>query len=571
MDLNSLISNIELLILENKNHLNGTTYEELCKLAAGEYFSEGRDNEGIFYLSEAHAASVRVETLFQYEICTEKHQSKGTAFAPNLEEKYLEFTGEYVQMKYEGLCRRLAELPKEWTIVQLTRSYSPSDLWTRRQKGAVPQMRDLHVTRLSCGGISEPCHVLIPQPFSDEQDGTTSILQMLHDVTLDRSLHMRTESAAKIKAKRLQNCVLLRNVVREIQTQWIKEWCCLFLGRLCDEELEELIDSRLKQAFEELKFEVTPHIKRLLLHIASGCAHLSEEDIDVAVSQIINDPSAQKQVTDCIYEIKKENLIPVKTKRHPVILIVDQKLETVPWEACPVLKHHPVSRLPSIHYVHAIFKHHEDTIVNGNKILSTPLSGFYIINPDLTLQNTEKRIVQFLNMRSSNWEGLIGKSPSPTEFQNVLTSKDLLLYCGHGNGTQYLNSYSIQELNVKALPFLFGCSSVQYNDIGGRLSFRSLSNSYLMASSPCALGMLWNVTNTDTDYMALTLLNHWLPGKPVDLKNIEGFGNAQYEGGDLQYKEPELLRVLKVTRDSAKMFTNGAALVVYGIPVKLMD
>lgn len=72
------------------------------------------------------------------------------------------------------------------------------------------------------------------------------------------------------------------------------------------------------------KFEVTPHIKRLLLHIASGCAHLSEEDIDVAVSQIINDPSAQKQVTDCIYEIKKENLIPVKTKRHPVILIVDQ-------------------------------------------------------------------------------------------------------------------------------------------------------------------------------------------------------------------------------------------------------
>lgn len=93
MDLNSLISNIELLILENKNHLNGTTYEgkiftlilllsfhntlnsfflllELCKLAAGEYFSEGRDNEGIFYLSEAHAASVRVETLFQYEICT---------------------------------------------------------------------------------------------------------------------------------------------------------------------------------------------------------------------------------------------------------------------------------------------------------------------------------------------------------------------------------------------------------------------------------------------------------------------------------------------------------------------
>lgn len=98
---------------------------------------------------------------------------------------------------------------------------------------------------------------------------------MLHDVTLDRSLHMRIESAAKIKTKRLQNSVLLRvrsiipqklnflprrlyfvtifqNVVREIQTQWIKEWCCLFLGRPCNEELERLIDSRLKLAIEQL-------------------------------------------------------------------------------------------------------------------------------------------------------------------------------------------------------------------------------------------------------------------------------------------------------------------------------
>lgn len=72
------------------------------------------------------------------------------------------------------------------------------------------------------------------------------------------------------------------------------------------------------------KTEVTPHHNRLLLQIANGCAHLSEEDIDFAVSQIISDLSAQKQLIDCIYEIKKENLIPVKTKRHPVILLVDQ-------------------------------------------------------------------------------------------------------------------------------------------------------------------------------------------------------------------------------------------------------
>lgn len=28
--------------------------------------------------------------------------------------------------------------------------------------------------------------------------------------------------------------------------------------------------------------------------------------------------------------------------------------------------------------------------------------------------------------------------------------------------------------------------------------------------------MLWSVTSTDIDNVAVTLLNHWLPGKPVD-------------------------------------------------------
>lgn len=60
------------------------------------------------------------------------------------------------------------------------------------------------------------------------------------------------------------------------------------------------------------------------------------------------------------------------------------------------------------------------------------------------------------------------------------------------------------------------------------ISDYKLDNLVFFLCSPCALGMLWNVTNTDTDYMALTLLNHWLPGKPIDLKSIVRFNGATF-------------------------------------------
>lgn len=75
------------------------------------------------------------------------------------------------------------------------------------------------------------------------------------------------------------------------------------------------------------KVEITPHNKHLLSQVAFGCAHLSKEDIDIAITQVLTDPCSQKQICECIYEIKKQNLIPVKTKRHPVILLIDQVIE----------------------------------------------------------------------------------------------------------------------------------------------------------------------------------------------------------------------------------------------------
>lgn len=76
--------------------------------------------------------------------------------------------------------------------------------------------------------------------------------------------------------------------------------------------------------------------------------------------------------------------------------------------------------------------------------------------------------------------------------------------------------------------------------------------------------MLWLVTSEDTDAMTAMLLNSWLPGEPIDLSDFRPSG-----GMDIAKHEPELLRVMKPSRNAAYSYTNSAALVSRGIPIKM--
>jgi len=55
-------------------------------------------------------------------------------------------------------------------------------------------------------------------------------------------------------------------------------------------------------------------------------------------------------------------------------------------------------------------------------------------------------------------------------------------YAGHGSGSQFLKGDDIQKLNVRAVTFLFGCSSVTSKDLGGRVERAGIWHFYLIAS-----------------------------------------------------------------------------------------
>lgn len=187
-------------------------------------------------------------------------------------------------------------------------------------------------------------------------------------------------------------------------------------------------------------------------------------------------------------------------------------MDYIPFEAMDMLKESPITRFPCLHMAYAMFKEHENTIKEGFKIVKLEQNGgTFIINPSDNLPKMEKRLKLFLNYWLPAWKGIYRRTPAAEEFSSALVDHNLLMYNGHGSGIQYLTGEQIERLRVQSTVLLFGCSSVKLFPVGGRFPPYGVSNQYLTACSPCVLGMLWEVTDGDTDKMTASFISNWIP------------------------------------------------------------
>lgn len=53
--------------------------------------------------------------------------------------------------------------------------------------------------------------------------------------------------------------------------------------------------------------------------------------------------------------------------------------------------------------------------------------GFYIVNPDQDLKDMEKRLVDFLEKRMPDWNGIKGNRPSQDEFGQALVDNNVFV------------------------------------------------------------------------------------------------------------------------------------------------
>lgn len=53
--------------------------------------------------------------------------------------------------------------------------------------------------------------------------------------------------------------------------------------------------------------------------------------------------------------------------------------------------------------------------------------GYYMLNPDKTLSNAEKRMSSFLKERNVNWDGIQSQEPTSEQFSSLLKKNNILL------------------------------------------------------------------------------------------------------------------------------------------------
>jgi separase len=306
-----------------------------------------------------------------------------------------------------------------------------------------------------------------------------------------------------------------------------------------------------------------------------------------------------------------------------VILILDNNLHGFPWESLPCLEKLSISRLPSL----AALRERLSAVrqcglqqkhVPGHYIRSEN-GGTSILNPSGDLSHTTKTLKPRLDELHGPWTHIANRAPTEKEFEDSLRGKDLVLYFGHGSGAQFVRSKAVRRLypgqqegqDTKpgcATTFLFGCSSVHLTE-NGIYEPSGMLASYLTAGAPAVVGMLWDVTDKDCDRFAVKAGELWglwpepqedatpvappkTPGRKPKGKGriaqlvdeVEGVRTpssakkgkkAKIVGGDIDLAEDRRrgLGLDECVREARKAcvlrYLNGAAAVVYGIPVYL--
>ncbi|KAF1913977.1 peptidase family C50-domain-containing protein [Ampelomyces quisqualis] len=309
--------------------------------------------------------------------------------------------------------------------------------------------------------------------------------------------------------------------------------------------------------------------------------------------------------------------------RH-MILVLDNNLHGFPWESLPCLERLSISRLPSLAALRerllAARQYMDQEGRAPGHYIRTGTRGTSILNPSGDLSHTSKTLKPRLDELHGDWKHIANRAPTEKEFEKALQEKDLVLYFGHGSGAQFVRSKAVRRLYPGqqddhsrkpgcATTFLFGCSSVHLTE-NGIYEPSGMLASYLTAGAPAVVGMLWDVTDKDCDRFAIKAGELWglwpepqedaapvappkTPGRKAKGKSrvaqlvdeVEGArapGSAKKGGRKVNTpgSETELaadghrgMGLDECIRDARKAcvlkYLNGAAAVVYGIPVYL--
>ena len=293
-------------------------------------------------------------------------------------------------------------------------------------------------------------------------------------------------------------------------------WISLLTGNFKSLKSIEMENDIRKKVSEFLKKKsYTDHQEKLIQLLARRTDLLTHEQIFVAITYILTykekttlgyDNINLNDLYDHLTWIKQEYIYD-DTSSHPVILIVDETLDQLPFEMMNLQQE--FTRMCSFDNLKKMYARYASEIENGYLICKSEKSQV-LINPDGTLSSMETRMTSFFNYWLPNWNVLYNQQPTKEEYYDLLTKSDIFTYCGHGSGMQFAFTDEIHNLKSRAIVFLFGCSSVGLQSTGLCSELKGAHNLYHLGGSPVCIGFLWTVTDFHTDFCSSKIFSSWI-------------------------------------------------------------
>ena len=347
-------------------------------------------------------------------------------------------------------------------------------------------------------------------------------------------------------------------------------------------------------------------------------------------------------VVDVLDELRAyhESVAQESRSSEHLILVLDRRLQAFPWESLPCLEGSSVSRVGSLLSL-------RDCILSmkgpSQTRRATGLpdegegchvvcrkSGTYILNPSSDLAPTQTMLEPALSTltrcHDSQWTSMVNEMPSEDYFRSALNTSSVMLYFGHGAGSQYIRPRTIKRLQrCSEVVWLMGCSSGavwEYGDLepcavplayllaGNKGSTHDIEVQNFEGSSKCmsVVATLWDVTDKDIDRFSLAVGEEWglwppsgdskapaktpkkrlivaQPSTPVQVPKTPKTPRVQKTPAvartpatnrrrhtSAEGRKLSLVEAVAQSRDASYLrYLNGAAPVVYGIPVYLGD
>lgn len=287
------------------------------------------------------------------------------------------------QQRFDELCKKCADLPQEWNVVQLSQLYSgyngystTKDLYTSDAPIKITLFRDslseqrnnrpvsivldhfetgeksvsklkLLIKYIHYKSNSNKCHPFHVQMLSMAYE----INEVLYkDYTKSMNINYQTF---------IQQLTQLQTKLLDDMSTWLGPWVSLLCGKIKTSKGRKFEQSIFKkvQQFCNTYNDITENQRILMNLIARRIDLLNNVKIKQGATDIAKTSVQYTRIWEFLKELKKETQVKDQAyEYYPCILLVDEILDTMPWEM--LLKSQQFTRVHSIYLLFNLCVHY---------------------------------------------------------------------------------------------------------------------------------------------------------------------------------------------------------------------